>query len=721
MLGLKHLNVLELVLASLLFLIFFVSGNCAYCQTELTLPPEFQNLSIDSKALNKKSEFTLDSTTIGANQSFVLDKTGFILHLVSSPNIKDENTKIKIFTSDGIEVQTYKFIDDTLFALVDPQQTYSVCEEIMPKCDDLTMIFGFDQASTICPDTELFKLYENIMIDKDTSFKINLRNPTEFYSVALTLPQNTNFLMAKDFSNMKVSLGNSIDSLLGIKRPPVNIANLLPLSTLCLVSKKKTASKTEFASCSFVNSNVNSIITFKNSLTVAPSKAVITVSGIPTGTDAIFLNTVFDNAILKLGKISTDNGGILFSDAGFIEVSSEMDLPKEVKLTVDLIGTAVGISPLSIENILDANGTPIPGVMAIVAPDSVSTVFSSTSTYSTDKDISTGILNVVFSFIPGKFNKLSNTYVFEYAEDVKSQDKPVEISSSSPEKFFFENNDSNFSINLGQISTSVNKNKKNAFSLINPIELNKILNDASFSVSLNTIEPLLTLISNDMSFNAFLNSISFAGDENMLNVYNLSTNNNIVIKNLFDLELSRKNKQRFQINNFDSLIISSYLPENLSSLKVGRGYTFVEQSLAPSVDEKGKSIEVVNNKSKADLILQKTFSNIDLSNQINPYITTVETSSILLSSKLFTMQGGLSGFLVPPDFRPVLEEGYRATVEFAMTINFVSNNETLKIIYADLKTKDETPLTNFFRLTVLFQSLWYISLNTLLKPFFTCY
>ena len=64
------------------------------------------------------------------------------------------------------------------------------------------------------------------------------------------------------------------------------------------------------------------------------------------------------------------------------------------------------------------------------------------------------------------------------------------------------------------------------------------------------------------------------------------------------------------------------------------------------------------------------------------------------------MQGNLSGFLLPPDFRPVIEDGYRAGITFTMTINLL-NDETLKIIYTDLKTKDETPLTNFFSFSFL--------------------
>ncbi len=568
MMGLKYL---------ILFLVIFVLCEPSYCQAELTLPVEFQNLSISSKALSKKFEFTLDSNTTDTSQSFALDTTGLILHLVASPKIKDGNTKIRIFSSDGTEVQTYKFIDSTVFALVEPQKAYSIYEEIIPKCDDLIMAFTFDQASIICPDKEMFKLYENIMIDKDTSFKINLRKPEEFYSAALTLPENTKF--AEKFTNISVNLGDTGSSILEFKRTPVNIADLLAVGKLCIVSKKKTSSKTELSNCSFVNINVNSVITFMTS----------------------FL----------------------------------------------------------------------------------------------DKDVSMIAPNLVFSFIPGRFNNLLHNYAFEFSEDIRSKDKPVEINSSSLDRYFLENNSSNFSINLGQIPAAAKKNRKNIFNLTNPIELNRTLNDASFSVPLNNLDAFLTLSLNNMSLDVFLNNLSLAGNENLLNVFNLSTNNNIIIKNLLDPPSPEKDKQRLQTIAPSSLIISSYLPDKLSNLKISRDYTFVEQVVAPSVDDKGKPIEIVNNKSKADLVLSKNFLNIDLSNQINPFGLTIEKTSTLLNNKSFTMQGSVTGFLLPPDFRPVLENGYRATVQFTMTINLI-NDELLKIIYSDLKTKDETPLTNFF-------------------------
>lgn len=584
MLDLKYLIRIELYGTALLLVVFLITCEPSYSQTELTLPSEFQNLSVNARALSKKFDFTLDSSTINTNQNFVLDKAGLILHLVPVPKIKDKNTKIKIFSNDGIEIETYKFIDDTIFALVDPQKSYSIFEEIVPKCDDFIKAFGFEQVSVICPDTELFKLYENIIIDKDTSFKINLQKPGDFYSATLILPENTQLVPSDDFTNIHVDLDSGSSLPLGFQRPSVNIANLLSVGNLCFIGKKKNASKSELANCSFVNNNVNSIITFKSSFK--------------------------------------------------------------------------------------------------------------------DKDISVITPNIVFSYTSGRFSSFLHTYVFEFSEDIKSKNTPLEINASSPQKYFFENNDSSFSINLGQILTTVKKIRKNIFTLSTPLKISKALNDISFSLPLNKLDPLVTLALNSMTLDALLSSVSITASETPLNVYNLITNNNIVIKDLLDSANLENDNQRLQTINFDSLLLSSYLPDKLSGLTVSRNYTFVEQVLAPSVDDKGKPIEVINNKSKADLSLSKSFSNIDLTSQTSPFSLLTEKPSVLLNNKSFTKQGSITGFLSPPDFRPVLEDGYRATVAFTMTVNLI-NNEALKIIYTDLKTKNETPLANFFSFSFL--------------------
>lgn len=570
-----------LFLLLLILLQMLLSTSKGFCQTKLTIPNGFMNLSANSRAIEKDFKFTLDSGTNGATQNFTLDKTGVILHLVPAPKIKDSTTKLRIFSNDGKKIQTYDFIDGTVFALVDPQFTYSVFQEIVPDCSVINKALNLDPASTICPSLEMYKLYENIMISEDTSFKITLRVPSEFYSIPLSIPQNTQQLSSDDFSNIKASVAELGNSSISLNRSSVNIASLLNLGTLCFASKRKSAPKTEPVNCNFVNNNTGSIISYKNS----------------------FLNK-------------------------------------------DLLNQ----------------------------------------------------FNLVFSFVPGKFNALSHSYLFGYQEDVKSDNPPVEINASSPQKYFFENNTSDISINLGQISYVAKKNKKGTYVISTPITIDKVLNDSAVIIPLNKLDPLINLTFNNMTFEAVLSNISIASSETPASTYNISIGNNVVIQNLIELDDAAN---RLQTSSEEGLFVSSYLPEKLSNLTLNREYTFVEQFRAPSVDsETGKAIEVVNNKSRADLTFTKKISNIDLVGQANLYTALIERPTILLNNKSFTQQGSVSGFIAPPDLRPVIESGYRSTIEFNMTLN-LANSETLKILYADLKTKDETPLTNFFSFSYL--------------------
>ena len=133
-----------------------------------------------------------------------------------------------------------------------------------------------------------------------------------------------------------------------------------------------------------------------NAQTATPSKAVITVSGIPACTSAFAVEVTVDTAVLKLGGVSSDSGGVSFSDGGSKGVGtfSDMNLPATVKLTVDLTGVASGMSSLSVGKVLDMLGTggvEVTGAMASVDVSSVAVASSSTSTTSsTSSSSSTG-------------------------------------------------------------------------------------------------------------------------------------------------------------------------------------------------------------------------------------------------------------------------------------------------------------------------------------------
>lgn len=581
----SSLPVFNLVIGFVISLSVLFFPVSAYSQVKQTLPPEFSGLSITGRALSKEFEFTFDSNTIGTSQSFVLDKIGLILHLTPSPKIKDKNTKLRVFSSNGTEVKLYDFINGTLFALVSPDETYSIYEEIVPNCDALINTFNLSPSSTICPTSELFKLYERIMIVEDTSFKINLRNPIDSYLLGLTLPENTQLIEPENFTNVNILQSKVSDSGIGFTRPPVNIANLLTAGELCFVGRKKTANKLTVQSCSHIDSSVNSLISFKDSFT------------------------------------------------------------------------------------------------NLFTPSAMS--------------------NIAFSFLHDGFKNLSHSYIFEYSEDVKSEDAPAKVDKTSAQKLFFVNYGSKFNVNLGQVLTVAKKiNKKNIFTLDSPIEVNKVLNDHSLAFTVDSLDPVITLTFEDNSFNVFLENLTLSGTENALSSFMILAKNNIIIDNLAEPEELNSSNQQLQVDSVDNLIISSYLPDALPKLTASTGYVFVEQFTAPSVDDNGKPIDVINNKSKADLIISKDFSNIDFKSQTGPFTIDIEKASNALNNKSFTKQGNLSGFLIPPDLRPVIQSGYRANVSFSMSINLI-NNETLEIIYSDLKTKDETALTNFFNFSYL--------------------
>ena len=117
----------------IIFIIIFLCP-ASYGQLELTTPTEFQSLSVNARALEKDFEFTADELSSKNVQNLSLDKTGVILHLVPSPKIKNDKTKLIVISTDGKEENLFTFKDGTLFALVDPEKTYSVIQEITPDC-----------------------------------------------------------------------------------------------------------------------------------------------------------------------------------------------------------------------------------------------------------------------------------------------------------------------------------------------------------------------------------------------------------------------------------------------------------------------------------------------------------------------------------------------------------------------------------------------------------
>jgi len=86
-----------LLLSTTVFLLYSCDFNAAFCQTSQTLPQEFQFLSINSRALEKTIDVTIDSLSSQNIQNIPLDKTGVLLHISTSPKIKEQHKNQVIF------------------------------------------------------------------------------------------------------------------------------------------------------------------------------------------------------------------------------------------------------------------------------------------------------------------------------------------------------------------------------------------------------------------------------------------------------------------------------------------------------------------------------------------------------------------------------------------------------------------------------------------------
>lgn len=128
--------------------------------------------------------------------------------------------------------------------------------------------------------------------------------------------------------------------------------------------------------------------------TASPSQAVITVSGVPTGTQGLAVEVTVDTAVLTFSSASSDvSGALVVTDSGSAGVgliSTSGDLPASFTITVPFTGVAAGTSMVAVGQVLDMlGGTPITGASASVDVSSVTVASSSTSS-STSSSSSTG-------------------------------------------------------------------------------------------------------------------------------------------------------------------------------------------------------------------------------------------------------------------------------------------------------------------------------------------
>lgn len=120
--------------------------------------------------------------------------------------------------------------------------------------------------------------------------------------------------------------------------------------------------------------------------TVTPNEVVITVSDVPTGTQALAIETTVDTNIIKLGSSATSNvsGSLVVTDSmsvGVGIINTTGDLPSNFTITVPLEAVSTGTSVFSAGKVLDMiGGTEISGAMASTDVNSVTADAASTPT-----------------------------------------------------------------------------------------------------------------------------------------------------------------------------------------------------------------------------------------------------------------------------------------------------------------------------------------------------
>lgn len=110
--------------------------------------------------------------------------------------------------------------------------------------------------------------------------------------------------------------------------------------------------------------------------TASPSQAVITVSGVPSGTTGLAVEVTVDTAVVTLGSASSDvSGGLVVVGSmseGVGVIGTSGDLPASFAITVPLTGVVAGTSMVAVGNVLDMlGGTAIVGASASVDVSSV--------------------------------------------------------------------------------------------------------------------------------------------------------------------------------------------------------------------------------------------------------------------------------------------------------------------------------------------------------------
>ncbi|MBI3309027.1 MAG: hypothetical protein HYZ79_06605 [Candidatus Melainabacteria bacterium] len=556
-------------------IIILCCASIGHCQSTPVLPQEFSFLSLNSKALEINDTFTVDENTPSLTQ-LNLTKTGTILYIVPEKRL-DANTNLKVIAEDTTEAEFYSLNDNAFFALVDPEKSYKIIQELIPSCSELTESFNLTQEEAICPDKIEIKLIDNLQIIQDTGINISPLNSFQIFKAQLDLSNNlldidTNLIATSQDTN-----NNNADQ--------IALGDTIKDWKLCIKSRAKIKQKDTSSQCLFDNSTIDSIITFHND---------------------------FKNKTIN----SNDTASIIF--------------------------------PL----------------------------------------------------LKGSFKKNKLEYIVQVIQSISPENNPKEIQQIDDVELLLEDNNYTIGFNLGEIGKSKTKVRKNIFNINTPLAFNKSLNKITFAVPKDKLELTLTPFNKDNFL--ILSQLSFSGEStSSSDFFDIILNNNINLKNEEQEEISNENEtlQRAQTLIKEDMEIETFIPEGFNTT-FSRTYSQIQQNIAPTVTDTGETIGIVNDKSRLDIEFAQPLNINDFTNKNNITLDFQKASKQLESNSNFNLQKNLSGFLIPPDFQPVLIEGYRATIRFFMTLA-LDSTETLNISYQELKTKDETPFANGFNFLFL--------------------
>lgn len=322
------------------------------------------------------------------------------------------------------------------------------------------------------------------------------------------------------------------------------------------------------------------------------------------------------------------------------------------------------------------------------------------------KNITSSDFNLIIPIYNDIFMSSKHEVVFELNNEILSESDPIEITDES-EKFNFDGNKYLLNLNFGTLDTTKIKLNKNSFELTTPISFTGNLVKKTFTTSITENNALLKPSSS--SDEALLTEVNLSGiSNNNPNNFSITSINNIVLPNFIEVaeNSSRSFKLKDQKSNQDTktLSLTTFIPIDDYDLTLKRKYSLIEQTKQPSVDEDtGEAIEIVNDKARLDLSLKKDFIMQSIVNDNNSFELIVSNNSTFTNSSVLSKLFKVSGFLFPPDQRPIIESGYRATISFEKEFE-IKKNEFINFFYSELKTKDEVKITNFFNFMILPES-----------------